>query len=79
MRVLIEQITPHQAAFLSECYRDRQLGTLATLVKVTGQVQEKVGTRLMLQQNGNPISHFSNSALAVSILEDARAAVHDYY
>lgn len=80
VRVLIEQITPHEAhqvAFLSGCCRDRQLGVLATLVSATGQVQEKVGTRLILQQDGNTISHISNSVLAASILEDARAALYD--
>ncbi len=77
VRVLIEPITPQQAdyvEFLSRCYGDRQLGVVATLVSNAGLVQEKVGTRLMLQQNGNLINHFSNS-VAASIFEDARAAL----
>ncbi|PSB26564.1 XdhC family protein [Chlorogloea sp. CCALA 695] len=77
VRVLIEPITPKQTdyvEFLSRCYGDRQLGVVATLVSVTGPVQEKVGTRLMLQQNGSFISHFSPS-VAASIVEDARAAL----
>lgn len=77
VRVLIEPITPQQAdyvEFLSRCYGDRQLGVVATLVSVTGLVQEKIGTRLMLQQNGSFISHFSHS-VAASIVEDARAAL----
>jgi xanthine/CO dehydrogenase XdhC/CoxF family maturation factor len=77
VRVLIEPITPKQTdyvEFLSRCYGDRQLGVVATLISVTGLVQEKVGTRLMLQQNGSFISHFSPS-VAASIVEDARAAL----
>ena len=77
VRVLIEPITPEQTDYvelLSRCYRDRQLGVIATLASITGPVQEKVGTRLMLQQNGNFINHFSNS-VAASIVEDARAAL----
>ena len=77
VRVLIEPITPKQTdyvEFLSRCYGDRQLGVVATLVSVTDPVQEKVGTRLMLQQNGSFISHFSPS-VAASIVEDARAAL----
>ncbi len=77
MRVLIEPITPQQTdyvEFLSRCYCDRQLGVVATLVSVTGPVQEKIGTRLMLQQNGNFINHFSNS-VAASLVEDARAVL----
>lgn len=77
VRVLIEQVASHQAIFLSKCYRDRQLGVVATLVRVAGQVQERVGTRLMLEQEGSIISHISNSFLAASILEDARTALHD--
>ena len=77
VRVLIEPITPQQTdyvEFLSRCYGDRQLGVVATLVSVTGSVQEKVGTRLMLQQNGSFISHLSPS-VAASTVEDARAAL----
>ncbi len=77
VRVLIEPITPEQTdyvEFLSRCYGDRQLGVIATLASITGPVQEKVGTRLMLQQNGNFINHFSNS-VAASIVEDAHAAL----
>ncbi len=77
VRVLIEPITPNQTdyvEFLSRCYSDRQLGVVATVVSVTGLVQEKVGTRLMLQQNGSFINHFSPS-VAASIVEDARAAL----
>ncbi|WP_028954548.1 XdhC family protein [Synechocystis sp. PCC 7509] len=79
VRVLIEPITPSQAdyvEFLSKCYGDRQFGVVATLVSITGLVQEQVGTRLMLLQNGNLINHFSNS-LAASIVEDARTALQD--
>ncbi|WP_028954421.1 XdhC family protein [Synechocystis sp. PCC 7509] len=79
VRVLIEPITPSQAdyvEFLFRCYSDRQLGVVATLVSATGSVQEQVGTRLMLQQNGNFINQFSNF-IAASIVEDARTALQD--
>ncbi len=77
VRVLIEPITPQQAdyvEFLSRCYGDRQLGVVATLVSITGLAQEKIGTRLMLQQNGSVTTCLSNS-VAASIVEDARAAL----
>ena len=69
VRVLIEPITPQHTdyvEFLSRCYGDRQLGVVATLVSNASLVQEKVGTRLMLQQNGSFISHFSPSVAALS-------------
>lgn len=79
VRVLIEPITPKQAdyvEFLSKCYSDRQLGVVATVVSNAGLALEKVGTRLMLQQNGSFINHFS-PAVAASIVEDARTALQD--
>jgi xanthine dehydrogenase accessory factor len=79
VRVLIEPITPSQkdyVEFLSSCYGDRKLGVVATLVSVTGLVQEQVGTRLMLQQNGNLINQFSNF-IAASIVKDAHTALQD--
>jgi xanthine dehydrogenase accessory factor len=79
VRVFIEPITPEQTdyvEFLSRCYSDRQLGVVATLVSNAGLALEIVGTRLMLQQNGSFINHFSPS-VAASILEDARTALQD--
>ncbi len=81
VRVLIEQLTdqcrPDRITFLADCYRRRQIGVLATVVRVAGQVQEEVGNRLMLQPDGNAISHVKSSALAASILEDAEAVLHN--
>lgn len=77
VRVLIEPITPEQTdyvEFLSRCYSDRQLGVVATVVSNAGLVQEQVGARLMLHQNGNFINHFSPS-VAASVVEDARTAI----
>jgi len=34
--------------FLADCYRRRQIGVLATVVRLAGQVQEQVGTRLQV-------------------------------
>lgn len=82
VRVLIEPITPSQTdyvKFLSRCYGESQLGVIATLVRLTGQPQEKFGTRLMLKQDGSVISNIPNSALAASILKDANAALHDQH
>lgn len=79
VRVLIERLThslePNHITFLADCLRRRQTGVLATVVRLEGQVQEQVGARLMLQQNGNAIGRIENSALAASILEDAKEAL----
>lgn len=79
VRVLIERLThslePNHITFLADCLRRRQTGVLATVVRLEGQVQEQVGARLMLQQNGNAIGRIENSALATGILEDAKEAL----
>ena len=78
VRVLIERLTKdhklNPIAFLADCFCRRQTGVLATVCRVEGQ-QEKVGARLMLQHNGNAISHIENSELTTAILDDARAAL----
>jgi xanthine/CO dehydrogenase XdhC/CoxF family maturation factor len=79
--VLIEPLAhkrqPNPMTFLADCFRLRQMSVVATVVRVAGQVQEQVGTRLMLQPDGNAIGRVKNSALAASILEDAQAAMHN--
>lgn len=78
VRVFIERLTqdkPNSVTFLAECFRRRQMGVLATVVSVEGQVQEKAGTRLMLPQDGNAISHIENSELSAAILNDAQEAL----
>ena len=81
VRVFIERLTQesklNSITFLAECFRRRQMGVLATVVSVEGQVQEKVGTRLMLSQDGNAISHIENSELSASILNDAQEALRN--
>lgn len=80
VRVFIEHLTPqnqpHLVALLSECCRSWQMSVLATVVRVTGQVQEQVRTRLILRQDGSVISHIENSALAAGILADAWEALY---
>ena len=78
VRVFIERLTPdkpNSVTFLAECFRRRQMGVLATVISVEGQVQEKIGTSLMLSQDGKAISHIENSELSASILNDAQEAL----
>ncbi len=75
VHLLIERLTPQSQpthlAFLAECFRSRQMGVLATVFYVAGQVQENVGARLMLQLDGSMSNQIENSALASLILADA--------
>lgn len=78
--VLIERLNHqsqmNQITFLANCFHQRQIGVLATVVQVAEQMQDRVGTHLMLQQDGNALGHIENPALAARILEDARSALH---
>lgn len=74
VRVLIERLTPNQISFLADCLQNRQLGVIATIVRLEGQVQEQVGARLMLSENGNVSGHIEDSALAADILKDTKTA-----
>lgn len=79
VQVLIEQITqekePNPMAFFAECLRQQQMGVIVTVFHIEGQVRTKVGTRLMLHQNGTVISNIEDSNLAAGILNDAHEAL----
>ena len=81
VRVFIERLTQQSqlnpVAFVAECYRRRQMGVLATVFRVEGQLRSEAGSRLILQQDGNTISSIKNSALATGILDDAREALRN--
>ncbi len=71
VRVLIELLTPHQlnpVSFLAECFRQRQLGVLATVIH-----DAEIGKHLMLQQNGKVMSDIE--LLTASVLNDAQVAL----
>ena len=78
IRVLIERIAhpcfANQITFLADCLQSRQLGVIATITRVEGQVQEQVGTHLILSENGNVSESIKDSALAADMLKDAKAA-----
>lgn len=75
VHVLIEYIKPLSAnshmAFLAECLHGRQIGAIATVFSIAGQVTTQIGDRLMLQQDGQVTNNIQDPELAVGILEDA--------
>jgi xanthine/CO dehydrogenase XdhC/CoxF family maturation factor len=79
VRVFIERLTQqnklHPVGFISECYRRRQIGVIATVLRAEGELLLEAGTHLMLQQDGSAIAHIKDSTLAALILDDARAAL----
>lgn len=81
VRVFIERLTQQNqlnpVTFLSKCYRRQQMGVLATVLRVEGELHSEAGTHLMLQQDSNVISSIKNSTLAALILGDAQEALRN--
>ncbi|MFE1746882.1 XdhC family protein [Coleofasciculus sp. H7-2] len=75
VQVLIERLTPENLSpltFLAECLHRRQVGVLATIFHIEGQIKAPVGTHLMLHQDGTIFSNLEDADLSADILEDAR-------
>lgn len=71
VRVFIELLTPqlNPISFIAECWRQRQIGVIATVVTDT-----EIGKYLMLQQDGKVTSDLN--LLASSVLNDAHVALN---
>ncbi|WP_242028842.1 XdhC/CoxI family protein [Coleofasciculus sp. FACHB-712] len=76
VQVLIERLIPENElspmTFLAECLHRRQVGVLATIFHIEGQIKAQVGTHLMLHQDGTIFSNLEDAHLSADILEDAR-------
>lgn len=79
VRVFIERLTQQSqfnpVTFISNCYRYRQMGIVATVVNGEGDLHSEVGTHLMLHQDGSTLIKIKNCALAALVLNDAHAAL----
>jgi xanthine/CO dehydrogenase XdhC/CoxF family maturation factor/CTP:molybdopterin cytidylyltransferase MocA len=77
--VLIEPLSHNgergQIAFLTECLHHRQVGVLATVFAVEGQMKAKVGNRLMLSEQRPAIHDIGDYDLAEAILGDSQGAL----
>jgi len=78
VHVLIEslQTGQHYLSFLSDCVRLERSGVLATVFRVEGNLNVKVGSRLVLPENGNSTNDIDHAELAALILQDARVALY---
>lgn len=79
VEVLIEAILPQSnlspTAFLAECLRQREPGVMATIFRIEGELNAKVGEYLRLYSDGNIESNISESSVVKSILDDAQIAL----
>ena len=78
VQVLVEplQEKPDYLTFLSQCIEPQHRGVLATVFRVEGGIQTKVGSRLSVAENG--VSGMNeNPALRSAIVADAQAAIRN--
>jgi xanthine dehydrogenase accessory factor len=74
----LEQESPfNPLTFLSECLHHRQVGVLATVFHVEGEVKAQVGTRLMVYPDGTIKSNIEDADLVDKIRDDAWKALND--
>jgi xanthine/CO dehydrogenase XdhC/CoxF family maturation factor len=81
VQILIERVEEesplNHLAFLTECLRYRQVGVLATVFQVEGQVKAQVGTRLMMYPDGTVKSDIEDADLVAQIRDDAGKALDE--
>jgi xanthine/CO dehydrogenase XdhC/CoxF family maturation factor len=81
VQILIERLEEesplNHLAFLTECLRYRQVGVLATVFQVEGQVKAQVGTRLMIYPDGTVKSDIEDADLVAQIRDDAGKALDE--
>jgi len=74
MHILIEPIRLSVAAthlrFIGECVRSQKLGVAATVFRVDGEFKAKVGTRLLVKEDGAVAEDINNPVLSAALLED---------
>jgi xanthine/CO dehydrogenase XdhC/CoxF family maturation factor len=81
VQILIERLEAespfNHLAFLTECLHRRQVGVLATVFHVEGQVKAQVGTRLMVYPDGTLKSDIEDTDLVTQIRDDVGKALDE--
>ena len=81
VQILIERLEEENPfnplAFLTECLHRRQVGILATVFHVEGQVKAQVGSRLMVYPDSTVKSDIEDADLVAQIREDSWKALND--
>ena len=81
VQILIERVEEESPfnplTFLTECFRCRQTGVLATVFHIEGQINAQVGTRLMVYPDGTLKSNMEDADLVAQLHDDAWNALND--
>jgi xanthine dehydrogenase accessory factor len=78
VEVLVEVLNPsdpfNPLTFIADCLQRRQVGVLATVFRVEGEVPIAVGAHLMLHPDGRQINNLGEPQLQQALLSDAHTA-----
>lgn len=83
VQVLIERLDQdnknNPLAFISQCFEQKHLGAIATIFGIAGEVNAKIGNRLMLNIDGKISSNIEYKNLNLAILADAQTALQNQH
>jgi len=81
VRVLLEPLLPGKhpeyLTFLEQCLASRRPGVLATVFAVKGEVDTRVGERVVVASRTDPVSTVGDPSLAGRLIEDASRLLAD--
>lgn len=81
VQILIERVEEESLfnplTFLTQCFRRRQAGVMATVFHIEGQINAQVGTRLMVYPDGTLKSNIEDADLVAQLHNDAWNALKD--
>jgi xanthine dehydrogenase accessory factor len=79
VHVLVESLRqmPQYLSFLADCLEPQRCGVLATVFRIEGEVDAKVGSRMTISEDGSTSGMNENQSLTSSIESDAKEAIRN--
>ncbi len=79
VHVLVESLRqmPQYLSFLAECLEPQRCGVLATVFRIEGEVDAKVGSRMTISEDGSTLGMNENQSLRSAIVADAKEAIRN--
>ena len=83
VQVLLEPLAPdnkfNPLTFIDQCFEQKHLGAIATIFGMEGEVNAKIGNRLMLNRDGNYTSNIADIDLKSAIMADAQTVLQNQH
>lgn len=79
IQILLEPLPPSMQSphlkFIASCLSDNKSGVIASVFRVDGEVRARVGSHLLVSENGKVEEDIKNPALCAALTEDSLAAI----